>query len=203
MRWGETEDHSDKIIKVSRERYGQKRKEVEEKIERWSSQLFEAEEEGPKDKYLTRCWACGKETTVGFKPDDVRPVYCHDCLKKVETGEIAPVPSRRPIRAGRARESYGETLSSLGIEFSEGLEKAGEHRETPVPRMGPRRPHFPREGDFVLRKEKSSKPISLEALKSRTHPYPERHKRGPDLEGLREVLKEAVGNKDAENPKDS
>src|SRR3989338_1232585 len=55
MRWGESEDHSQKIINVSRERYAVDRKEVEERIERWSSQLFESEEEapgptGPKEK---------------------------------------------------------------------------------------------------------------------------------------------------------
>lgn len=102
------------------------------------------------------------------------------------------------MRRAGARESYGETLSSLGIEFSESeRDKAGERRETPIPRMGPRRPPSFREGEFVLRREKTSKPISLDALKSRPHP-PERFKKGPDLEGLREVLKEVGGGEDVE-----
>lgn len=120
MRWGDEEDHSEKIIQESRKHYGMPRKEIEEKIERWSSALFEESEEaeGPKEKYKTKCWSCGRETTVNFKPDDVRPIYCADCLKKVEAGEIPRVPSRKPIGGGtRASDKYGETLAMLGIEF--------------------------------------------------------------------------------------
>ena len=33
--------------------------------------------------YPAICARCGKETTVPFKPDGVRPVYCPECLKLV------------------------------------------------------------------------------------------------------------------------
>ena len=196
MRWGESEDHSQKIINVSRERYAVDRKEVEERIERWSSQLFESEEEAPgptgqKEKYKTRCWVCGKEINVPFKPDDVRPVYCMDCLKKVEAGEISPAQRRRPVGGGARQERYSETLPGLGIEFSE--KEIARPREVQKPPL--------RKGDLVLRQDKAFKTISLSQLKPR--PPLERPKRGPDLEGLREALKKAVATNDGENKKDS
>ena len=55
------------------------------------------------------------------------------------------------------------------------------------PRFPPRRPPLPREGEMVLRKDRPSRTLSLEALKSR------QPKKGPDLEGLRELLKESAG----------
>ena len=148
MRWGEEEDNSDKIVRESRAHYGMPRKEIEEKIERWSSALFEEaeESEGPKEKYKTKCWSCGNETTVNFKPDDVRPIYCADCLKKVEAGEIPRVPSRRPIGGGARADKYDDTLAALGIEFkpSEASGERSPRQESPR-----RSENFERRGEFV------------------------------------------------------
>ncbi len=216
MRWGDDEDHSEKIIKVSRERYSLSRTEVEDKIERWSSALFENEEEGSKEtkeKYKTRCSVCGKEVTVNFKPDDRRPIYCPEHLKQVESGAIPPVPSRRPIGGGRASGRFGDTLSDLGIELSpEERVEAEERREgtrsrPQAPRERENRPApFPgrnndrerfnrppsfREGAPVLKVEKQSETISLNSLKVPVGQI-EKQKRGPDLAGLRDALKEAV-----------
>lgn len=33
-------------------------------------------------EYPVICAACGRETTVPFKPSNDRPVYCSDCYKK-------------------------------------------------------------------------------------------------------------------------
>ena len=138
MRWGEEEDHSEKIIQESRSHYGMPREEIEARIERWSSALFEEAEEaeGPKEKYKTKCWSCGKETTVNFKPDDVRPIYCADCLKKVEAGEIPRVHPRRPIGGGARAERYDETLAALGIEFKPS-EASGSRTGPPAAHTGP------------------------------------------------------------------
>ncbi|MFH1029720.1 MAG: CxxC-x17-CxxC domain-containing protein [bacterium] len=38
--------------------------------------------------YEAVCSACGKETRVNFKPDNVRSVFCRECLKKFKKGEI-------------------------------------------------------------------------------------------------------------------
>ena len=39
-------------------------------------------------KYKAICYNCENEVEVPFKPDNVRPVYCKDCLKKARRGEI-------------------------------------------------------------------------------------------------------------------
>ena len=39
---------------------------------------------------VTNCSACGKETTVPFKPTQGRPVYCRECfLTRKATGAAA------------------------------------------------------------------------------------------------------------------
>lgn len=38
--------------------------------------------------YQANCYNCGNEVEVPFKPDNIRPVYCKDCLKKARRGEI-------------------------------------------------------------------------------------------------------------------
>lgn len=222
MRWGESEDHSDKIIKVSRERYGMDRKEVEDRIEKWAGALFETEEkEAPDEKYKTRCWICGKEVNVPFKPDDVRPIYCAEDLKKVEAGEIPPAAKRRPIGGGaRAQDKYSDSLSGLGIEFgAEQKEKVSvevrperqfaERKPMPASPVSP----SPRAGHFVL-KQQDTRPfrsISLSELRPRPNqervannqPPAERPKKGPDLEGLRALLKDTSGAKNEGVDKES
>lgn len=81
----------DKIIKVSRERYGTCRPEVEEKIARWTEVqvgTLPAVTQMPSQQILydARCSACGKDTKVVFPPDGVRPVYCKSCRKKLIEG---------------------------------------------------------------------------------------------------------------------
>jgi CxxC-x17-CxxC domain-containing protein len=39
-------------------------------------------------KYQANCFNCGNEVEVPFKPDNIRPVFCKDCLKKARRGEI-------------------------------------------------------------------------------------------------------------------
>ena len=39
--------------------------------------------------YPAICAACGKETTVPFRPREDRPVYCKECYAKIkESGEV-------------------------------------------------------------------------------------------------------------------
>jgi CxxC-x17-CxxC domain-containing protein len=93
--------YRDTIIKVSRERYSTSRKEVEEKIAKWSG-VIKSEEEGRKTLskeifpahktefhesaqplFDAVCANCGRKIQVKFKPDGIRPVYCKDCLIKI------------------------------------------------------------------------------------------------------------------------
>jgi len=81
----------EKIIKVSREKYGTQRKVVEDKISRWLGKSIltpPLPAEGTV-LYDAQCSLCGKWTKVVFPPDGTRPVYCKSCRKKIERGEGA------------------------------------------------------------------------------------------------------------------
>ncbi|MCF7906849.1 type IV secretion system DNA-binding domain-containing protein [Patescibacteria group bacterium] len=86
------EGNAEKIIKVSRERYAEPRKLVEEKIMRWSgvtapnAALLSGKQTV---KYEAKCDGCGAIVRVPFIPDGVRPVYCKTCLKKSRQKEQA------------------------------------------------------------------------------------------------------------------
>ncbi len=155
----------EKIIRISRERYGGlPRREVEEKIARWSGVIeTTAEFKKPEKKkepsaasvprplapsvFVDRCWDCGKQVELNFKPDGVRPVYCQECLVRVR--------SQQPLKVG-ARKIISEPLvkeTSQTISLREAMsEKTA--------------------GDF--------KPVK-------------KPRKEVDLAGLRDVLKEAVG----------
>ncbi len=84
--------HKDKIIKISRERYGTKRQTIEEKIAKWSEAVELAAI--AKDKpYEAVCSSCGKKTRVSFEPDGVRPVYCPECLEKAREEKAKEKPA--------------------------------------------------------------------------------------------------------------
>ncbi len=81
--------NKEKIIKVSRERYGTSRKVVEDKIARWSKVLevpkvFIPQSQPTQALYDAKCSSCNKWTKVIFPPDGVRPVYCKTCLGKIK-----------------------------------------------------------------------------------------------------------------------
>ncbi|MCX7779014.1 MAG: type IV secretion system DNA-binding domain-containing protein [Patescibacteria group bacterium] len=83
----------EKIIRVTRERYAQERKVVEEKIARWSGLSDEEIDKKLRKisspKYEAECSLCGTITQVPFIPDGIRPVYCKKCLKSIRKQKIA------------------------------------------------------------------------------------------------------------------
>jgi len=82
-----------KIIRVSRERYGNSQKVVEDKISRWTESLEQpVGPQMPPALYDAQCSSCKKWVKVPFRPDPNRPVYCKVCLKKNEKGEA---PSKK------------------------------------------------------------------------------------------------------------
>ena len=112
----------EKIIRVSRERYGVKKEIVEQKIAQWSGMsettLSWTNSNSNNNLHTAKCSICGKETKVPFVPDGNRPVYCKSCLEKIKKGEIK-VPKYNPIGEEKINEysqKYPE-LSELGIEF--------------------------------------------------------------------------------------
>ena len=105
----------EKIIAVSRERYGNPREAVEKRITDWTESItlsgvaqpaganqsagaFPARMSSPQSSILydAKCSACGKDTKLIFPPDGKRPVYCKVCLKKMEKErmeKLAPAPT--------------------------------------------------------------------------------------------------------------
>ncbi|MFH1966281.1 MAG: type IV secretion system DNA-binding domain-containing protein [Patescibacteria group bacterium] len=181
----------EKMIKVSRERYANPQKEVEEKISRWSGVMSDGDDEGyiRKDnvssrnttdqdkssikKNKTTCWSCGKGTEVSFEPDGRRPIYCKECLEKVKAGEdvglgyrpVAPI-----IQSKTDTVNQQSALSELGIEFK-GTKQ-------------PRRVETPQ--TVGLDEAFNKEPVSFRR-KKRTE---------VDLKGLRATLEEAMGKKE-------
>ncbi len=120
----------DKIIKVSRERYGNDRVEVEEKILRWTGveEMFkqtatqesksllsedkiyrdDVSKEKNNPMYEDYCWVCGKQVLLTFKPDGIRPVYCKEDIKKIRQGLIPKPKPRLVIQPSANQESSKE-----------------------------------------------------------------------------------------------
>lgn len=125
------------IIKVSRERYATPRKEVEEKIARWSG--FQEAVESTKQKSSdsqkkdddnlneTTCWHCGEKTKVPFVPDGVRPVYCKECLKKAKEGKIKEKPKFPPLKKVEAQKRKKQDKeASASVSLKEAREMGSE-----------------------------------------------------------------------------
>jgi hypothetical protein len=88
----------DRVIRVSRERYANPRKEIEEKIIQWSglgdlddeTLLKEAEEkkkqakESRKPRFEYNCTRCNKDMVLPVELDRTRPIYCEDCIEIVK-----------------------------------------------------------------------------------------------------------------------
>lgn len=113
-------EHSnkDKIIRVSRERFGTPRDKVEAKIEDWLSFLDEIEIKKNVDLYDWQCDVCDKEIKVPFKPDGKRPVYCDSCMKKVQKEEIQPPQEIRGSK-GKKKGDKGEIKKALSDALDE------------------------------------------------------------------------------------
>jgi len=93
------------IIKNTREFYCRSKIEVEKQIsEEWLATEEKEEKEENKTKktkeskkkvYEDFCWVCGAKVELPFQPDGKRPIFCKDCLKGVEAGEI--IPPTKPL----------------------------------------------------------------------------------------------------------
>ena len=88
----------EKIIKVSRERYGVVRKIIEDKISKWTGALMAPMEIKTDSQVLydAKCVLCGKPTKLIFPPDGRRPIYCKSCLKKKDQDKSAPALKQEP-----------------------------------------------------------------------------------------------------------
>ena len=170
------------------------------------------------EKFETPCWVCQKTATLPFKPDGRRPVYCSDCLKKIESGQINPLRPLPGAASGkREREEFGGGLELVGIEFSARSERTAqkewrpEERKTrefaprpvqtarptpaPYPSSGPSlQPRLIppiKGGDLVVKKPSTSRVLSLSELKAKTFNEIKKDKKS-QMDELREALKETL-----------
>ena len=198
----------EEIIGASRKKYARPSSDVELEIKRWSSSLpgaseFEAEEgavseavpgaSSKEERFETPCWVCQKPSFTTFKPDGRRPVYCSDCLKKIEAGQIRPI---LPLPGGKKeREEFSGGLEAVGIEFSPKSGSGPQKRDLRPQRAEQGRPgrfELPKraipsikEGELVL-KQAPAKTLSLDALKAKARSE------------LKEILKETLGGAEKE-----
>lgn len=128
--------NKEKIIKVSRERYGTPRKIIEEKILRWSK-VFETTTPTPPFKptstvlYDVKCSLCGKATKVVFPPDGVRPVYCKSCLRKtkespfkeIQKSTLPPISLKEAVEKGPVSFSRKKEVKEITTKKQMNLEE--------------------------------------------------------------------------------
>ncbi len=183
---------AEKVIEKSRELYALPREEVEEAIESWTGSMgseIEGVARSPRKtaaaagaKYPAVCSSCGKNTKVSFKPTPGRPVYCDECFAKIKAGEDV-----RGEATEAEPEAPAEELAELGIEF----ERPPARTSTSILR---------KEEELVRQQAAKKSGLHLSELKPREEYKPKVRppKKGPDIAGLREALKETL-EKDVED----
>jgi CxxC-x17-CxxC domain-containing protein len=111
----------EEVIKSSRALYCRPKEVVEREINDWSGMSLGNENESSSssvEKFPAICSLCKKETTVPFKPEPGRAVYCKDCIARIKSGEV------KVEKKGQDQINYDETkfykpLADLGIEFTQ------------------------------------------------------------------------------------
>ena len=180
----------EEIINTSRNRYARPRSVVEEEISRWSGVMSDGQG-STGGKYDVICSSCGKDTQVNFKPDENRPVYCHDCLNKIKEGKLKPVITSRDF-VGKKRSEYMTDLSGLGIEFEKKIdfEKKKVFNRTPPPIH---KSSIIQESKPIIQKPKEEMSLSeLKPVEKSVKPKHHTKRTEPDVEGLRGALKNAL-----------
>ncbi len=108
------------VIESSRALYCKAKADIEREINDWSGMSLGDDGNnvpGNMEKFPAVCSFCKKETTVPFKPEKGRPVYCKDCIAKIKAGEIKP--NKDSIEQVRRDEvKFYKPLADLGIEFT-------------------------------------------------------------------------------------
>ncbi|MDO8686949.1 MAG: type IV secretion system DNA-binding domain-containing protein [Candidatus Berkelbacteria bacterium] len=118
----------EEVIRSSRALYCRPKEVVEREINDWSGMSLGDDTNtgsGALEKFPAICSLCKKETTVPFKPDPGRAVYCKDCIAKIKSGEVkVEKTSENQIKHDEV--TFFKPLADLGIEFQR---KDGGHIE--------------------------------------------------------------------------
>ncbi|MFA5791540.1 MAG: CxxC-x17-CxxC domain-containing protein [Candidatus Paceibacterota bacterium] len=111
----------EEVIKSSRALYCKSKEVVEREINDWSGMSLGSYVEttsGGLEKFPIICSFCKKETSVPFKPESGRTVYCKDCIAKIKSGEIKVEKiSENQIKHDESK--FFKPLADLGIEFKQ------------------------------------------------------------------------------------
>jgi CxxC-x17-CxxC domain-containing protein len=116
------------VINSSRELYCRTKEDIEREINDWSGMALgdigNARDNNKAvnpngEKFETVCSNCGAMTTVPFKPEPGRAVYCKDCIVKIKAGEIKPIRVS-PDQLKKDETKFFKPLADLGIEFGGG-----------------------------------------------------------------------------------
>lgn len=111
----ESEIAKEKIMEASRNNFSRAREETEEEISAWSTGRLEEENNFNVKEKEFLCDICGKPTHLNFKPTEGKPIYCRECLAKIQNGQLAPLPEGPNV--GRIKPKYFSDLGALGIEM--------------------------------------------------------------------------------------
>ncbi|MEO5635047.1 MAG: CxxC-x17-CxxC domain-containing protein [Candidatus Paceibacterota bacterium] len=144
----------DAVIKSSRELYCRPKAVIEREINDWSGMSLgdgnESTTSSGLEKFEAICSNCKKLSTVPFKPEPGRPVYCKDCIAKIKSGEIKVTRgSENQIKVDEGK--YYKPLADLGIEFEQkekgevpSLRRQENFNKPAEPRNTPHVPNPPR-----------------------------------------------------------
>ncbi|MBI2627328.1 type IV secretion system DNA-binding domain-containing protein [Candidatus Nomurabacteria bacterium] len=109
----------EEVIRSSRALYCRPREVVEREINDWSGMSLGDDVNtgsGAVEKFPAVCSLCKKDTTVPFKPNPGRAVYCKECIAKIKSGEVkVEKNSENQIRHDET--TFFKPLADLGIEF--------------------------------------------------------------------------------------
>jgi len=113
--------YRDEVIESSREQFTSHRSDVEAYIEKWHQDLKDPkmgnkpepveQKRNEIELFEAECSDCGKKTTVPFKPDGTRPIYCKKCRKKHLEGKHTnkdSQSSKNPVKSNTAESSRQE-----------------------------------------------------------------------------------------------
>ena len=109
----------EEVIKSSRFLYCRSKEVVEREINDWSGMSLGNDSDtgsGNLEKFPVICSLCKKESTVPFKPDPGRVVYCKDCIAKIKSGEVK-VEKTSENQIKHDETTFYKPLADLGIEF--------------------------------------------------------------------------------------
>jgi CxxC-x17-CxxC domain-containing protein len=151
----------EEVIESSRRLYCRPKVVVEREINDWSGMSLGNESDtgsGNLEKFPAICSLCKKETTVPFKPEPGRPVYCKDCVAKIKSGEVK-VEKRGQDQIRFDETTFYKPLADLGIEFKQKNNKIEEDERYPE-RIEKNLPPVKKPGILNTFKKVFTKPIN-------------------------------------------